>query len=620
MERGQDVNSQKWTASAVVPSAGRLEVRNLRPRRTVFYFQVAAVSAQAGEGPRSPTISFTYNPPIPPGKVPAAIVSVGSENLIPRSSRVILACTALGETPIQVSWILDGRSVTDWVSVAPFTPTTLAEQSQLPVIQNPSEMEPSGPVQLMSNGSLVIERLGDGGNYTCAARNRYGQDRVSYSLTVINPPGSPQLRFAASNSSSITLQWSPAILQQTPLSKTSSTRYFVIRYRPRTEFSNSNPWIESILPAGWRSVPVRDLTCGTEYEFVLLASSRIGNSSISNAVTARTKGSPPELIRTEEENDVTVTPTSCTIEVSRWQDRGCAIQQFVFRFRTSDSSDWIIAGAEAPPQVHFLIGGLLPARDYVIRVTATNAAGSSNRDYAIRTLPLAGSEAGSFDPAKTDLAPLFSDPRVAVPMAVSLLAIILTIVTLLLRYRYRRSGGSGGDYLRPDAPVAGPLRTYSDADTLDGNSTLSTMAKRPPLPEQEDDVSPYAVFPSLLPSSGNNLTGGTKFSSTRRLKTFIVEGSKDGGLPVEMSNYAPAMRRLPDVEPMYDYIAPQDARQDRWTPGPTGTAHRLKLASHPHSVFVPIIPARGTWQRQHPHGPPVSDWDNQATLALSQRL
>lgn len=73
IERGQDVNPQKWTAPSNGPSAGRLEIRNLRPRRTVFYFQVAAVSSQAGEGPRSSTVSFTFNPT---NKIGAAVVKI----------------------------------------------------------------------------------------------------------------------------------------------------------------------------------------------------------------------------------------------------------------------------------------------------------------------------------------------------------------------------------------------------------------------------------------------------------------------------------------------------------------------------------------------------------------
>ncbi|EFX83213.1 hypothetical protein DAPPUDRAFT_48415, partial [Daphnia pulex] len=391
IERGQDVNPQKWTAPANGPSSGRLEIRNLRPRRAIFYFQVAAVSSQAGEGPRSSTVSFTFNPT---NKIVASVVSIGSDYLAARGSRLILPCTALGDTPLQI---------------------------------------------ILTNGSLSVGRLSDtaGGNYTCQARNRHGQDQVDYLLTVVTPPPAPQLRFAASNWSSITLQWSS---NNNPADKinnrtrVSTPKNFIVKYRPR-----DSGWTEKILPAAWRSVPIGDLNCGTEYEFLLISSSRVGNSSSSNLVAAKTKGSPPEYLPVDDESDLILTPTSCTVDLIHWQDRGCPIQQFVFRFRlaTDSVSEWIIAGAESPPQQTFLLGGLIPARDYAVRVTTTNAAGSAQKDYTIRTPPLMDSHSRSVASGSDSLGPLFSDPRVAVPMAVSSLAILLTVVTLLLRYRYR---------------------------------------------------------------------------------------------------------------------------------------------------------------------------------------
>ena len=39
-------------------------------------------------------------------------------------------------------------------------------------------------------------------------RNRHGADAITYTLTVMIPPPAPVLRFAASNWSSVTLQWS----------------------------------------------------------------------------------------------------------------------------------------------------------------------------------------------------------------------------------------------------------------------------------------------------------------------------------------------------------------------------------------------------------------------------
>jgi hypothetical protein len=87
------------------------------------------------------------------------------------------------------------------------------------------------------------------------------------------------------------------------------------------------------------------------------------------------------------------------------------------------------------------------------------------------------------------------------------------------------------------------------------------------------------------------------------------------------------MRRMQqqEEEPTYDYIAPCATAS---AAAPAG--RNSKLTNNPQSVFVPIIPARNTWnQQQYPRhvGHPSSssplyhgDWNNQETLALSQRL
>jgi hypothetical protein len=248
IERGQDVNPQKWTAPANGPSSGRLEIRNLRPRRAIFYFQVAAVSSQAGEGPRSSTVSFTFNPT---NKIVASVVSIGSDYLAARGSRLILPCTALGDTPLQISWFQDGRQLSDWLNL---NPLKLGEQIQQPWIQPPPPQQPpesdetaAGLIQVLTNGSLSVGRLSDtaGGNYTCQARNRHGQDQVDYLLTVVTPPPAPQLRFAASNWSSITLQWSsnnnPAD-KNNNRTRVSTPKNFIVKYRPR-----DSGWTEKIL-------------------------------------------------------------------------------------------------------------------------------------------------------------------------------------------------------------------------------------------------------------------------------------------------------------------------------------------------------------------------------------
>ena len=215
--------------------------------------------------------------------------------------------------------------------------------------------------------------------------------------------------------------------------RVSPIRNFLVRYRARAQ----SQWTESSVASDSRTFIVRPLSCGTEYQFTLLVTSLVGNSSDSNTITAKTKGSPPEYSPSESDTP-TLAATSVTIYVTQWQDHGCPIQQFIFGFRTADSGDWIIAGAESPPQRAFLLGGLQPATDYVVGVTATNAAGSARKEYTLRTadalLPSDYSERARNEHTHGSLAPLFADPRVAVPIAVSTLAILLTAITLILRY------------------------------------------------------------------------------------------------------------------------------------------------------------------------------------------
>lgn len=131
--------------------------------------------------------------------------------MIPRSSRVILPCSALGDGQLQLLWYLDGRPLnTDWINIRS---ASIDQGSILVPISSSSIEDPSSsPFTHLTNGSLLIHRLSDGGNYTCAVKNRHGQDSATYFLTILIPPPAPQLRFAASNWSSITLQWSPTVL------------------------------------------------------------------------------------------------------------------------------------------------------------------------------------------------------------------------------------------------------------------------------------------------------------------------------------------------------------------------------------------------------------------------
>lgn len=45
------------------------------------------------------------------------------------------------------------------------------------------------------------------GNYTCSAKNHYGEDNITYTLNVILPPSAPTVETQYTTSKGIRLQW-----------------------------------------------------------------------------------------------------------------------------------------------------------------------------------------------------------------------------------------------------------------------------------------------------------------------------------------------------------------------------------------------------------------------------
>lgn len=113
--------------------------------------------------------------------------------------------------------------------------------------------------------------------------------------------------------------------------------------------------------------------------------------------------------------------TGIGLELTSWQDGGCAISYFTVEFRraagTSGNSgsinsrqshghqhqhqstggggglsplDWIVVSSNVPPHSRFGIPDLEPATGYQLRVTAHNNAGATIAEYYFETLPVGG--------------------------------------------------------------------------------------------------------------------------------------------------------------------------------------------------------------------------------------
>ncbi len=152
-------------------------------------------------------------------------------------------------------------------------------------------------------------------------------------------------------------------------------------------------------------------------------------------------------------------------------------------------------------------------------------AGSTQRDYSFRTLPLLPLDSGDSSSAPDfSLAPPFFNLRVAVLMAVSSLAILLTVVTFLLSAIANEPVTVRPD-VRPDPPsqsVGNTIRTYANESggACDYNGDSALGRKRPP---PADPL--YDVRFSLRRFPRFDGIDQTAFSSSKRMKTFMVGGS-----------------------------------------------------------------------------------------------
>lgn len=83
--------------------------------------------------------------------------------------------------------------------------------------------------------------------------------------------------------------------------------------------------------------------------------------------------------------------TVVTVWLDSWGDGGCGILYFVIEYKESKKPNWIMASNSVKPTERvFSITELLPATEYLIRVTAYNNAGETAAVYNFTTLTLLG--------------------------------------------------------------------------------------------------------------------------------------------------------------------------------------------------------------------------------------
>ncbi|KAK4288092.1 hypothetical protein Pmani_038864, partial [Petrolisthes manimaculis] len=356
-------------------------------------------STRMGEGPPTTVVLVK-----PSHTVPAGVWSVGGNLTAAWKEDMSLPCGAVGVPEPSLTWT--------------------HRRKPIPTKHPRVKVQPDGTLTVTD-----IQRK-DSGHYTCTATNYHGSDSVTYNLTVLVPPSPPLLHVTETTASSIRVQWSVedtggAALQGATL-----------HYR-----SSGGEWVTESVEGQHKSFTATGLRCGTQHHFYLTAHNHIGTSSASKTEAARTKGRAPEP--PPQFQFVTTNSTQATLYLAQWSDGGCPITHYSVQYRRAQTHHWTTVGSEVPPTRTFAVGGLDSGTTYNLKVTAHNAAGAKPAFYTVTTPGMGITGSGSVWGGVSAASPVWRDPRVLVPAAVSALALILTLATICVCLRKRPSGSTG---------------------------------------------------------------------------------------------------------------------------------------------------------------------------------
>ncbi|XP_049839470.1 Down syndrome cell adhesion molecule-like protein Dscam2 [Schistocerca gregaria] len=450
----------KTSSFRVGPTSSSLEIRGLKELEP--YESWVTASTIVGEGERTKSITQAPN-----SRAPARISSFSQVLREALDTSVTLECTAVGNPTPNVSW------------------------------QHRKENLKSDPRFSISQSSLLITKLKKEyeGNYSCIAKNLFGEDRINYKIIVILPPEAPLLEVLGSDHHSIKLQWTARMDGGAPILG------YVLNYK--RDHGNLE---EVHLEAEKAFHTLENLSCGSTYHIFISAHNRIGDSPRSAILTAKTKGTEPQV----PNSDILVSAnaTSLCLHLHSWPDGECSMLYFVVEYRIlGDENEWILIDNNAPPKT-LLIGDLQPATWYQLRLTAHNSAGSTRVHFNIATTTVAGATVGPIQENRspTDAARFYEDIHVIVPTvcsAIFLLSAGLLVYVAIHRRQCQRDAQYKSNRGVPESPSA-----CKAAAEMDNKRNFQQIYSASPtkmddhqLVKQSDassdlyEMSPYATFP-----------------------------------------------------------------------------------------------------------------------------
>ncbi|XP_024944983.1 Down syndrome cell adhesion molecule-like protein Dscam2 isoform X2 [Cephus cinctus] len=295
--------------------------------------------------------------------------------------------------------------------------------------------------EITSDGHLNIHGLDQTvtGNYTCMAKNLFGDDSITYTLVVVMPPRAPVLELQYTTTHSARLLW------KHPDNGGATIQGYVLSYK-----RDQGGWEEIALSPEQTAFTLNGLRCGSSYLAHLTAHNRVGTGDPSPLISATTKGGAPLLPK--ERDIISANATSLKLNLLSWPSGGCPILYYTVEYRRRISTeDWILVASRATENL--VIRDLKPASWYSVRLTAHNDAGATQTQMEFATTTLSGVSIGppndfvmdDYDPAKG--LPNHRVLYVAVPLVCAIVLVISAVILGYVMFKRSRARGYLGEIL-----------------------------------------------------------------------------------------------------------------------------------------------------------------------------
>lgn len=326
------------------------EARGLNENKK-YEFWVSAATA-SGEGEPTVIVSQMTNT-----RAPARIASFSQIVKKAVGKGLILECVAVGNPTPRARWFTRDRPVT----FSPFYEVT-------------------------SSGNLKIHSVEPNlsGNYTCSAKNLFGEDEITYTVVAMKTPNPPQIIIQYASADSIRISW------DSPDDGGASVEGYILQYR-----TTGNAWNRIEITPELTAYTINGLKCGTQFIVRLSAQNKIGEGHQSDEIIVWTKGKIPQP---PNENELISTNATCLkLQLSAWGSGGCTISHFSIEHRPIGELRWTVvsshtsAGTTDEDNENLMFCEFLPAAWYQLRISAINDAGKATIQYNFATTTIDGS-------------------------------------------------------------------------------------------------------------------------------------------------------------------------------------------------------------------------------------